>query len=136
MNCQYCKGEYQEKGLHNHEKSCKENPINKEDIMEEKVLTDVKVPSEGEMNRGQNSFKQQLAAEEHVDILIPPTQLYPEGSTMPICLNGVVYNVPVGIEFEKGVPKSIRDVWKESYDMDRAARAKMKKVLTGKISVE
>ena len=138
-NCKYCNNEYQEKGLANHEKACKENPINKEEVkVEEKieVITEVTVPSEGEMNRSQMSFKKQLELEEHVDIMIPPTQLYPEGSTMPICLNGVVYNIPVGIDFEKGVPKSIKNIWKESYDMDRAARAKMKKVLSGKISVE
>ena len=81
------------------------------------------------------SFKKQLEAEEFVNILIPPTQLYPEGSNMPICLNDVTYTVPVGVEFEKGVPKSIYAVWKNSYDMDRQARAKMKKVLTGVISV-
>lgn len=103
--------------------------------MEEKKSTEVIVPSEGQLNKVHNSFRQQLAAEEHVNILIPPTQLYPEGSNLPICLNGVTYTVPVGIEFEKGVPRSIYNVWKESYDMDREARMKMKKVLTGVISV-
>ena len=93
------------------------------------------VPSEGKLNKIYNNFKEQLADEEHVDILIPPTQLYPEGSNMPVCLNGVVYNIPVGIEFPKGVPKSIHAVWKQSYDMDREARMKMKKALTGVISV-
>ena len=92
--------------------------------------------SEGQLTKTHNSFKQALKDEEQVNILIPPTQLYPEGSSMPICLNGVTYTVPVGLEFEKGVPKSIYKVWKESYDMDRAARMKMKKVLSGKISVE
>jgi hypothetical protein len=47
----------------------------------------------------------------------------------------VTYTVPVGIEFEKGVPKSIYQAWKTSYDADKAARDKMKKVLTGKISI-
>lgn len=136
-NCQYCGKEYKEKGLLMHEKSCKANPINKteETKMEEKKSTEVIVPSEGQLNKVHNSFRQQLAAEEHVNILIPPTQLYPEGSNLPICLNGVTYTVPVGIEFEKGVPRSIYNVWKESYDMDREARMKMKKVLTGVISV-
>jgi hypothetical protein len=136
-NCQYCGKECKEKGLLMHEKSCKENPINKteETKLEEKKSTEVTVPSEGQLNKVHNSFRQQLAAEEHVNIMIPPTQLYPEGSNMPICLNGVVYTIPVGIEFEKGVPKSIYNVWKESYDMDREARMKMKKVLTGVISV-
>lgn len=139
-NCQYCNNEYQEKGLFNHEKACKLNPINisEENQMEEKIeeKIEVSVPSEGQLNRVHNSFKKQLQEEEHVNILIPPTQLYPEGSNQPIGLNGVVYTVPVGIEFEKGVPKSIYNVWKNSYDMDREARMKMKKVLTGKISIE
>jgi hypothetical protein len=93
------------------------------------------VPTEGQLTRAYNSFREQLAAEEHVDIMIPPTQLYPEGSNLPICLNGVTYTVPVGIMFEKGVPKSIYNVWKESYEADREARQKMKKALTGVISV-
>lgn len=109
--------------------------------MEKAKIEQIKVeeniaPSEGQLSRVHNSFKKQLEAEEYVNILIPPTQLYPEGSNQPIGLNGVVYTVPVGIEFEKGVPKSIYAVWKNSYDMDREARMKMKKVLTGKISVE
>jgi len=135
--CQYCNKEYKS-GLTMHEKFCKENPTNKEDIMKEKIeeVTEVFAPSERDLTKIHTSFKQQLAAEEHVNILIPPTQLYPEGSNMPICLNGVTYTVPVGLEFEKGVPKSIYLVWKNSYDMDREARMKMKKVLTGKISVE
>jgi hypothetical protein len=107
----------------------------KNEEVKQEVL-EVSVPSEGQLNKAQNSFREQLKSEEHVNILIPPTQLYPEGSNLPICLNGVTYTIPVGIEFEKGVPKSIYNVWKESYDMDREARLKMKKVLTGKISVE
>lgn len=123
VECKYCSKEFDEKGILNHEKSCKLNPAN------------ISVPSEGQLTKVYNNFREQLADEEHVNILIPPTQLYPEGSTMPICLNGVVYNIPVGIEFEKGVPKSIYTVWKESYDMDREARKKMTKKLTGVISV-
>jgi len=145
-----------------HEKACKENPLNKEnEAMTDKELnqavepkaepvneiapeeTSVKVakketkepPTEGQLTKAYNSFRDQLEAEEQVDIMIPPTQLYPEGSNMPICLNGVTYTIPVGIKFDKGVPKSIYAVWEDSYNMDREARMKMKKVLTGVISV-
>lgn len=144
-----------------HEKACKENPLNKENetmtdkeldqaatlttettnetTQEETVKQTVKEikepPTEGQLTKVYNSFREQLAAEEQVDIMIPPTQLYPEGSNMPICLNGVTYTIPVGIKFEKGVPKSIYSVWEDSYNMDREARMKMKKVLTGVISV-
>lgn len=132
MNCQYCDKEFNEKGINMHEKACKSNPAN---AKPENGQTEPNNPSEGQLNKIHNSFRQVLASEKHVDILIPPTQLYPEGSNMPICLNGVTYTVPVGIEFTKGVPESIYNVWKESYNADREARMKMKKVLTGVISV-
>ena len=101
-------------------------------MAEKKVIPEV---TERDMAVEYKSFKDQLAAEEHVDIMIPPTQMYPEGSSMVIALNGVNFTIPVGIDFEKGVPRSIYNVWKTSYDADREARAKMKKKLTGVISI-
>ncbi|MHC1722737.1 MAG: hypothetical protein AB9836_05980 [Aminipila sp.] len=113
------------------ELAAKEQEITeKEEAQAEKEEAHEQVIAKGEV-----AFKQQLAEEEHVDIFIPPTQLYPEGSNMPVCLNGVTYTIPVGISFDKGVPKSIYNVWKTSYDADREARNKMKKALTGEISI-
>ncbi|SDG47583.1 hypothetical protein [Desulfosporosinus hippei] len=91
--------------------------------------------TERQLKKEYDSFKKQLAAEEHVNIMIPPTQLYPEGSSMPVCVNGVTYTIPVGIDFEKGVPKSVYQAWKNSYDADKSARDKMRKKLTGVISI-
>ena len=95
----------------------------------------IEAVTERDMAVQYKTLKEQYAAEEHVNIMIPPTQLYPEGTNAVIGLNGVNYTIPVGVEFEKGVPKSIYNVWKESYSADRAARAKMKKKLTGVISI-
>ena len=105
--------------------------------MAEKKAVEVTIPevTEVHMAKEYTSFKEYLKHEKHVSIMIPPTQLYPEGSSLPICVNGVTYTVPVGIEFEDGVPESIHAAWKYSYDADRAARAKMKKKLTGVISI-
>ena len=104
--------------------------------MEKKTVA-VTIPevTEATMAKEYTSFKEQLKNEKHVDIMIPPTQLYPEGSSMPICVNGVTYTIPVGIDFPEGVPKSIHAAWKYSYDADREARQKMKKKLTGVISI-
>jgi len=101
----------------------------------EQDITEKEEANEKVMEKAYKDFKQQLAEEEHVDIFVPPTQLYPEGSNLPICLNGVTYTIPVGIQFEKGVPKSIHNVWKTAYEEDRLARNKMKKALNGQISI-
>ena len=103
----------------------------------ESPFTTAPIPqvTEAHMAKEYSSFKEQLKHEKHVDIMIPPTQLYPEGSSMPICVNGVTYTIPVGIDFPEGVPKSIHAAWKYSYDADREARQKMKKKLTGVISI-
>lgn len=105
--------------------------------MADKKAVGVTIPevTERDLAKEYTSFKEQLKAEKHVDIMIPPTQLYPEGSSMPISVNGCTYTIPVGIDFPEGVPKSIYQAWKYSYDADREARAKMKKKLTGVISI-
>lgn len=151
VKCQYCGKEYHEKGITSHESSCKENPINKAaepntetvespEVAQKETTTSKSEPetgvvSERMLKKAYNTMKEKLADEEQVDIFIPPTQLYPEGTNLPICVNGVTYTVPVGTTFEKGVPKSIYEAWKTSYEADRETRQKMKKKLTGKISI-
>jgi len=89
-----------------------------------------------DMKRLNKSFLKQLQEEEYVDIEIEPNSMYPAGSTVPIGLNGVVFRVPVGIYFEKGVPKSIAAVYRYSKTETRKATDAMTKKLTGEIKVQ
>lgn len=90
----------------------------------------------GEINRINKSFLKRLQQEEYVDIEIDPTPMYPEGSTVPIGLNGVVFRVPVGMPFEKGVPKSIKAVYDYSKRETRKANNAMKAKLKGEIKIQ
>lgn len=89
-----------------------------------------------EIDRINKSFLKQLQAEEYVDIEIDPTPMYPEGSTVPIGLNGVTFRVPVGQYFEKGVPKSIKEVWNYSKTETRKANNAIKRKLNGEIKIQ
>lgn len=89
-----------------------------------------------EMKKENKSFLKQLQAEEYVFIEIDPSNLYPEGSNVPIAINGVTFLVPVGIPFEKGVPKSIKATWDYSKRETRKAMNKMRKKLTGEIKIQ
>lgn len=129
-NCQYCGKEVSEKGLFNHEKYCKENPENKGDKnMENKELTDKELKKEYE------TMKDQLKSEKHVDIFIPPSELYPKGSSVPVGVNGVTYQIPVGVRFTKGVPVSVFEAWETSYNDTEKAQAKIETKLKGEIQV-
>jgi len=101
---------------------------------EEEVVKVEKTVSIIDMKRENKSFLKQLQEEEYVDIEIDPSNLYPEGSTVPIGLNGVTFHVPVGIPFEKGVPKSIKETWDYSKRETRKAMTAMKKKMTGEIT--
>lgn len=89
-----------------------------------------------DMKRLNKSFLKQLQEEEYVDIEIEPSPMYPVGSTVPIGLNGVTFRVPVGMYFEKGVPKSIAAVYRYSKTETRKATEAMTKKLTGEIKVQ
>lgn len=89
-----------------------------------------------DMKRENKSFLKQLQAEEYVDIEIDPSSIYPEGSTVPIGLNGVTFHVPVGQLFEKGVPKSIKETWDYSKRETRKAMTALKKKMTGEIKIQ
>ena len=95
-----------------------------------------KTVSIADMKRENKSFLKQLQQEEYVDIEIDPNEMYPEGSTVPIGLNGVVFRVPVGIPFEKGVPKSIKEVYDYSKRETRKAKATLVKKLKGEIKIQ
>ena len=113
----------------------------------EKVNTTISIQAEPEvvkvkehtvsiidMKRENSSFLKQLQAEEYVDIEIDSSPLYPDGSTVPIGLNGVTFHVPVGQLFVKGVPKSIKETWDYSKRETRKAMTAMKKKMTGEIT--
>lgn len=89
-----------------------------------------------DIKRINKSFLKQLQAEEYVDIEIDPTPMYPEGSTVPIGLNGVVFRVPVGIYFAKGVPKSIAEVYRYSKSETRKAMGQLSRKLSGEIKIQ
>lgn len=89
-----------------------------------------------DMKRESKSFLKQLQEEEYVDIEIDPSSIYPEGSTVPIGLNGVTFHVPVGKLFEKGVPKSIKQTWDYSKRETRKAMTALKKKMTGEIKIQ
>lgn len=89
-----------------------------------------------EIDTQNKSFLKRLQASEYVDIEIDPSGLYPEGSTVPIGLNGVTFYIPVGIYFEKGVPKAVKDVWDYSKRETRKANTAMKKKLTAEIRIQ
>lgn len=89
-----------------------------------------------DMKRENKSFLKKLQEEEYVDIEIDPSPLYPDGSTVPIGLNGVTFHVPVGKLFEKGVPKSIKANWDYSKRETRKAMTALKTKMTGEIKVQ
>ncbi|WP_058301697.1 hypothetical protein [Gorillibacterium timonense] len=69
------------------------------------------------------SFKQYLDSRPKVKIEIPEDPNNP-GDVVPVAINGVIYAIPVGQEFE--VPDLIYNVWKESHEKTKAANKKIK----------
>lgn len=78
------------------------------------------------------TMKDRLAAEPKKTIFIPENPLNPN-EVVPVGVNGVIYAIPVGQEFE--VPQSIYDTWKYSYEKTREANKKMDKVLKKEIKI-
>lgn len=108
---------------------------------EVEVVTDAEVIvqpkiSIAEIRQENKAMTARLKAEPHVDIEIEPSQAYPEGSIVPICVNGVPYRVPVGVYFPKGVPQSIYDAYRYSKTETRKANAAAKRKLTGEIKIQ
>lgn len=79
--------------------------------------------TEGEMARDERNFKAQLDEMPKATIYIPEDPLNPD-DVVPIGINGVVYAVPRGQEFQ--VPKPIADIWNESNKLTIAANRKIK----------
>lgn len=98
----------------------------------EEKISKAEASAEKEFVKQERNVKDMLAKEKKVKIFIPENPLNPN-EVVPVGLNGVIYAIPVGQEFE--VPESIYNIWKYSYDMTRAANKKMEAVLTKEIKI-
>lgn len=87
---------------------------------------------EKELAKQEKTMKAILEAEPKKVIHIPENPLNPN-EVVPVGVNGVIYAIPVGQDFE--VPKSIYDTWKYSYDKTREANKKMDEVLKKEIKI-
>jgi hypothetical protein len=78
---------------------------------------------ERDLAKEEVSVKAMLAKEKKVPIFIPEDPLNPD-DVVPVGINGVVYAIPRGQQFE--VPESIYKVWKYSYDKTVEANKRIK----------
>lgn len=87
---------------------------------------------EKELAKQEKTMKARLASEPKKTILIPENPMNPN-EIVPVGVNGVIYAIPVGQEFE--VPESIYNTWKYSYDKTREANKRMEQVLKKEIKI-
>lgn len=87
---------------------------------------------ERQLAKEEKNMKAALAAQKKVRILIPENTLNPN-EVVPVGVNGVIYGIPTGQEFE--VPEPIYLAWKNHYDETRKANKKMDEVLTKEIKI-
>lgn len=87
---------------------------------------------EKELAKQEKTMKQRLDAEPKKTIFIPENPINPN-EVVPVGVNGVIYAIPVGQEFE--VPESIYNVWKYAYDKTREANKRMDEVLKKEIKI-
>jgi hypothetical protein len=109
----------------------KESLTKAKDEVEEKAKAQ-EARMEKELARQEKTMKQRLDAEPKKTIFIPENPQNPN-EVVPVGVNGVIYAIPVGQEFE--VPESIYNVWKYSYEETRKANKKMDQVLTKEIKI-
>lgn len=87
-----------------------------------KVLEQRERAIEKEIEKEERTMKQRLAAEPKRTIFIPEDPLNPN-DVVPVGVNGVIYAIPRGKEFE--VPKSIYETWMYSYKKTLDAQRKI-----------
>jgi hypothetical protein len=87
---------------------------------------------EKEIEKQTKTMKAKLEAEPKKTILIPENPMNPN-EVIPVGVNGVIYAIPVGQEFE--VPESIYNTWKYSYDKTREANKRMDQVLKKELKI-
>lgn len=97
------------------------NETNETEVMSEKILA-----------KHDKTMKQILDSEPKKTIFIPENPINPN-EVVPVGVNGVIYAIPVGQEFE--VPESIYNVWKYAYEETRKANKKMKQVLSKELKI-
>ncbi|WP_127580180.1 hypothetical protein [Paenibacillus koleovorans] len=64
-----------------------------------------------------------LQARKKKTILIPEDPMNPDDLVVPVAVNGVIYTIPRGKEYD--VPDTIYNIWKESYEKTLAARRRI-----------
>ncbi|MFC8561407.1 hypothetical protein [Peribacillus frigoritolerans] len=87
---------------------------------------------ERELAKEEKSMKAILDAQPKKLIHIPENPMNPN-EVVPVGVNGVIYAIPVGQDFE--VPQSIYETWKYSYDKTRQANKRMEEVLKKEITI-
>lgn len=88
--------------------------------------------SEKILAKQEKTMKQILDAQPKKTIFIPENPVNPN-EVVPVGVNGVIYAIPVGQEFE--VPESIYDHWKYAYEKTREANKRMNQILTKEIKI-
>lgn len=85
-----------------------------EEEVEERKPVSNKLENQNAPKKFAYSVKEQLEKEPKVKIFIPVDEMNPELTIAEINLSGYKYQIPRGEEYE--VPKSIYEIWKESYE--------------------
>ena len=100
-----------------------------EEEVEERKPVSNKLENQNAPKKFAYSVKEQLEKEPKVKIFIPVDEMNPELTIAEINLSGYKYQIPRGEEYE--VPKSIYEIWKESYE--KTLRAERRIAEAGKM---
>ena len=100
-----------------------------EEEVEERKPVSNKLENQNAPKKFAYSVKEQLEEETKVKIFIPVDEMNPELTIAEINLSGYKYQIPRGEEYE--VPKSIYEIWKESYE--KTLRAERRIAEAGKM---
>ena len=100
-----------------------------EEEVEERKPVSNKLENQNAPTKFAYSVKEQLEEEPKVKIFIPVDEMNPELTIAEINLSGYKYQIPRGEEYE--VPKSIYEIWKESYE--KTLRAERRIAEAGKM---
>ena len=100
-----------------------------EEEVEERKPVSNKLDNQNAPKKFAYSVKEQLEKEPKVKIFIPVDEMNPELTIAEINLSGYKYQIPRGEEYE--VPKSIYEIWKESYE--KTLRAERRIAEAGKM---
>lgn len=100
-----------------------------EEEVEERKPVSNKLENQNAPKKFAYSVKEQLEKEPKVKIFIPVDEMNPDLTIAEINLSGYKYQIPRGEEYE--VPKSIYEIWKESYE--KTLRAERRIAEAGKM---